>query len=313
MRKYFITGGSGFIGSHIVKRLLSEGSSVTVYDNLSTGNKKLIERYLSDSNFRFIEADILDIAKLNQFMPGHDTVWHLAANTDIIKGNTNTDWDLKNCTIGTYCILESMRNLNIKNLIFASSATVYGDVPPQKLVETDGPLLPISLYGAGKLAGEGLVSAYCHLFDIRACIFRFGNVVGANMWHGVILDFIKKLQTNPHELEILGDGKQEKNFFTVEDCIQGMLTVFEKSTQNCDVFNLGADTCTTVTKIADIVCNEMGLKNVTYKYTGGSRGWRGDAPYVRFNIDKVKNLGWMPRYTSDEAVRIAARQLLGKE
>jgi UDP-glucose 4-epimerase len=206
-----------------------------------------------------------------------------------------------------------MRKSRIKNLMFASSATVYGDMPPKALAETDGPLLTISLYGAGKLACEGMISAYSHLFDMRASIYRFGNVVGGHMWHGVIYDFIQKLKNNPRELEILGDGKQEKNFFTVEDCIEGMLTVFNKQEKNCDVFNLGTDTYTTVNGVADIVCEEMGLKNVEYKYSGGSRGWRGDAPYVHFNIDKVKKFGWSPKFTSDGAVRTAAIRLLGKE
>ena len=313
MSKYFVTGGSGFIGSHVVERLLKDGHKVTVYDNLVTGNRKLIEHHIGNPQFQFIKADILDVEALKEYIPGHDIVWHLAANTDIVKGNNITDFDLKNCTIGTYNVLECMRKSGIKNLMFASSATVYGDMPPKALAETDGPLLTISLYGAGKLACEGMISAYCHLFDMRACIYRFGNVVGGHMWHGVIYDFIQKLKNNAQELEILGDGKQEKNFFTVEDCIEGMLTVFDKQEKDCDVFNLGTDTYTTVTGVADIVCEEMGLKNVKYKYSGGSRGWRGDAPYVHFNIDKVKQLGWSPKYTSDGAVRVAAGRLLGKE
>lgn len=313
MSKYFVTGGSGFIGSHIVERLLKDGHTVTAYDNLATGNRKLIAHQIGKPHFKFIEADILDVEALKKSMPGHDIVWHLAANTDIVKGNNVTDFDLKNCTIGTYNVLECMRKSGIKNIMFASSATVYGDMPPKLLAETDGPLLTISLYGAGKLAGEGMISAYCHLFDMHACIYRFGNVVGGNMWHGVIYDFIQKLKANPKELEILGDGKQEKNFFMVEDCLDGMLTIYKIFPKGCDVFNLGSDTFTTVTGIADIVVEEMGLKNVKYNYTGGSRGWLGDAPYVHFNIEKAKKMGWSPKHTSDEAVRIAARRLLGKE
>jgi len=313
MSKYFVTGGSGFIGGHVVERLMNEGHTVTVYDNLVTGKKKWVEHHIGKPNFNFIEADILDLETLKKSMQGHKIIWHLAANTDIVKGNNITDFDLKNCTIGTYNVLECMKQLGIKNLMFASSATVYGDVPPKPLAETDGPLLTISLYGAGKLAGEGMIAAYCHLFEMHACMYRFGNVVGGKMWHGVIYDFIQKLKANPREMEILGDGKQEKNFFMVEDCIEGMLTIFQKSKKDCDVFNLGSDTYTSVTRIADIVVEEMGLKNVKYNYTGGSRGWRGDAPFVHFNIDKVKRIGWSPKHTSDEAVRIAARRLLGKE
>jgi len=313
MAKFFITGGAGFIGGHIVNRLMNEGHQVTVYDNLITGQRKWIEQYIGKPNFKFIQADILDMETLKKSMQCNEIVWHLAANTDIVKGNNITDFDLKNCTIGTYNVLECMKQLGIKKIMFSSSATVYGDVPAKPLVETDGPLLTISLYGAGKLAGEGLISAYCHLFGIQAWIYRFGNVVGGKMWHGVIFDFIQKLKNNPKELEILGDGKQEKNFFMVEDCIEGMLTAFNKSKTQCDVYNLGSDSYTSVTRIADIVADEMGLKNVKYKYTGGSRGWLGDAPFVHFNIEKMKKIGWSPKHSSDEAVRIAARRLLGKE
>jgi len=313
MAKFFVTGGAGFIGGHIVERLMKEGNTVTVYDNLVTGKKKWIENHIGKPNFQFIQADLLDMETLKKSMQGHEIVWHLGANTDIVKGNNNTDFDLKNCTIATYNVLECMKQLGIKKIMFASSATVYGDVPPKALAETDGPLLTISLYGAGKLACEGLISAYCHLFGIQAWIYRFGNVVGGKMWHGVIYDFIQKLKTNPKELEILGDGKQEKNFFMVEDCIEGMLTAFNKSKSQCDVYNLGSDSYTTVTQIANIVVDEMGLKDVKYKYTGGARGWLGDAPYVHFNINKMGKIGWKPKHTSDEAVRIAARRLLGKE
>ena len=313
MLKFFVTGGSGFIGGHLVNRLMNEGHQVTVYDNLITGQRKWIEQYIGKPNFQFIQADILDMETLKKSMQGSEIVWHLAANTDIVKGNNITDFDLKNCTIGTYNVLECMKQLGIKKIMFASSATVYGDVPAKPLAETDGPLLTISLYGAGKLACEGLISAYCHLFGIQAWIYRFGNVVGGKMWHGVIFDFIQKLKINPKELEILGDGKQEKIFFMVEDCIDGMLTAFNKSKKQCDVYNLGCDSYTNVTQIANIVVEEMGLKDVKYKYTGGSRGWLGDAPFVHFNIDKMRKIGWMPKHSSDEAVRIAARRLLGKE
>jgi UDP-glucose 4-epimerase len=172
--------------------------------------------------------------------------------------------------------------------------------------------LPISLYGAGKLASEGLISAYCHLFGIKAWIFRFANVVGARMGHGVIYDFIQKLKQNPKELEILGDGNQEKPFFLVEDCIDGMLCGFHNSDNQYDVYNLGCESFTTVTRVGQIVTEEMDLKDVKFKYTGGRRGWPGDVPVVRFNVDKIAKLGWKVSHTSDEAVRITAQRLLGK-
>lgn len=313
MTKHFITGGAGFIGSHLADRLTAEGNEVTVYDNFASGKMDNIKQHLGKKGFHFIQADLLDFDALKEAMKGYEIIWHLGANTDIIKGNNITDLDLNNCTIATRNVLEAMRQNDIDKLLFASSACVYGDALPIALNETFGPLLPINLYGAGKLACEGLISAYCHLFGINAWLFRFGNVVGARMGHGVIYDFIRKLRKNPGELEILGDGNQEKNFFLVEDCIEGMFQAFQNSNSQCDVFTLGCESFTRVTRIAQIVAEEMGLKNVKFKYTGGKRGWPGDTPVVHFDIRKMKKLGWEPRYSSDEAVRVATRYLLGKE
>jgi UDP-glucose 4-epimerase len=308
---YFISGGAGFIGSHLVARLLAENNSrVTVYDNLVSGKKENIASHLGNGNLRFIEADLLDYATLARAMKGHDTVWHLGANTDIPGGNKVTDLDLKNCTTATRNVLEAMRANGIKSIIFSSTSCVYGDAPPVSLSETYGPLLPISLYGSGKLACEALISAYSHLFNIRALMFRFGNVVGARMGHGVIYDFIQKLRKNPRELEILGDGKQEKPFFLVEDCIEGMLHAFRHTNAPYDVYNLGSGNFTNVTRIAEIVAGVMGIKNVRFRYSGGKRGWPGDVPVVHLNVNKIKALGWQAGRTSDEAVRIAAQRLL---
>lgn len=310
---HFVTGGAGFIGSHLVDWLTKDGKKVTVYDNLASGKRENIEHHIGKENFQFLEADLLDFETLKEAMKGHEIIWHLGANTDIREGNKVTDLDLKNCTIATRNILEAMKQNNIDKILFASSACVYGDAPPIALDETFGPPLPINLYGAGKLACEGLISAYCHLFGIKAWIFRFGNVVGARMGHGVIYDFIQKLKKNPKELEILGDGRQEKPFFLVEDCIDGMLCALQNSNSSYDVFNLGCDSFTSVTKVAQIAAEEMGLTDVTFRYTGGKRGWLGDIPVVHFNVEKMKKLGWQARYSSDEAVRIAARRLLSQE
>jgi UDP-glucose 4-epimerase len=311
--KHFVTGGAGFIGSHLVDTLIAENGTVTVFDNLSSGKREWIAHHIEKQNFQFIEGDLLDFDRLKEAMKGHEIVWHLGANTDIPAGNKVTDLDLKNCTIATYNTLEAIRQNSIGKILFTSSATVYGDAPPVSLGETFGPLLPISFYGAGKLAGEGLVSAYCHLFGIKAWIFRFANVVGARMSHGVIFDFIQKLKRNPKELEVLGDGNQEKPFFLVEDCIDGMLCAFKRSKEQYDIFNLGCETFTKITRVAQIVAEEMGLKDVKLIYTGGKRGWPGDVPVVHFGVDKIKKLGWTARHTSDEAVRVAAIRLLGNE
>ncbi len=310
---YFVTGGAGFIGSHLVDRLMEEGSQVTVYDSLVSGRKKWIEHHLGKDNFRFIQADLLEPDTLTQAIKGHKIVWHLGANTDIPTGNRITDLDLKNDTVATRNVLEAMRQNDIDRIIFASSACVYGDVSLVPLDETFGPLLPINLYGAGKLACEGLLAAYSHLFGIKVWMFRFGNVVGSRMGHGVIFDFIHKLKQDPEELEIFGDGNQEKNFFLVEDCIEGMLCASRNSSKQYDVFNLGCNSTVKVSTIARIVVEEMGLKDVKFKYTGGKRGWPGDAPYAMFDTGKMERLGWKARYASEEAVRIAARRLLGKD
>jgi UDP-glucose 4-epimerase len=306
----FVTGGAGFIGSYLVDRLMADGNQVTVYDKLVLGTADRIKHHQNKPGFCFVHGDLLDFETLKEAMKGHEIIWHLGANTNIRQGNAETDLDLKNCTIATYNVLEAMRQLGIVKLLFTSTACVYGDASSTPADETLGPLLPINLYGAGKLAGEGLISSCSHLFGIKAWIFRFANVVGARMDHGVIFDFIQKLRKNPHELEILGDGKQEKPFFLVEDCIDGMLCAFQKAKAGCDVYNLGCTTFTLVTRIGQIVVEEMGLKNVSFKYTGERRGWPGDAPIVHFNIDKMKKLGWQPKHSSDEAIRIAARRML---
>ena len=312
-KNIFITGGAGFIGSHLVDILISESDTITVYDNLISGNVDFIKTHFSGRKFQFVEADILDLKTLKQAMKGHDIIWHFAANTDIPRGNNEVDLDLKNCTIGTHNVLEAMHQNGVGQIVFSSTSTVYGEITDSATSEDEGPLLPISLYGAGKLACEGLISAYCHLFGLNAWIFRFGNVLGARMGHGILVDFIRKLRRNPRELEILGDGNQEKNYFLVEDCLEGIRCALFNSKKQCDVFNLGSETNVKVSTIAKIVVEEMGLKNVHLNYTGGKRGWPGDVPKVYYDVSKMKRLGWEAKHSSGEAVRIATRRLLDKE
>ena len=313
MAKHFVTGGAGFIGSHLVERLTAEGNKVTIYDNLFSGNRDNIQAPIGERSINLVISDLLDFKILKREMKGHDVIWHLGANTDIPGGNINTDLDLKNCTIATHNVLEAMRQNEINQILFASSACVFGDTPPVALNENYGPLLPINLYGAGKLACEGLISAYCHLFSMQAWIFRFGNVVGARANYGIIRDFILKLRQNPKELEILGDGTQEKNYFLIEDCIGGILCAFHNSNEPCNVFNLGCDSIVKVATIAQIVIEEIGLKNVKIKYTGGKRGWPGDVPIVNYDLSKIHKLGWKAKNTSEEAMRIATKRLLEED
>lgn len=308
--KYFITGGAGFIGSHLVDRLISQGKQVVVYDNLSSGNLANLKNVLKNKNFKFIKGDLIDYKKLKKSIKTSSVVFHLASNTNMIKGNAKTDVDLNDSIIGTRNLLEAMRTSGIKNIYFASSGSVYGNADAPVLIESYGPLLPISLYGAGKLAAEGLVSAFCELFDMKACIFRFGNICGHRIKRGVVYDFIVKLKKNPKELLILGDGNQSKNYLLVDDCIDGMFEIFQKSKKQYDTFNIGNDVYADVNSIADIVVKEMNLSGVKYKHTAGKGGWKGDIPVSHFNIDKARNLGWKPKYDSAQTVKIAARRIL---
>lgn len=308
--KYFVTGGAGFIGSHLVDKLVDMGE-VTVYDNLSSGREEFLAHARGKKGFVLVKGDLLEFNTLKKAMENHDVVFHLAANPEARGSIEDTGLDLKQGTIATHNVLESMRLNGIGKLVFASSSTVYGETPVEHIPENYGSLQPISLYGASKLACEGLITAFCHLFNVQAWIFRFANVVGPRTTHGVILDFMNKLKRNPAELEILGDGTQQKPYIHVEDCVDGILYGFQHSSEQVNVFNLGTFSSTNVSTIARILVEEMGLANVEFKYTGGNRGWPGDVPQVRFDTSRMEKLGWKPKYTSDEAVRKAISDILG--
>ncbi|HKM76431.1 MAG TPA: NAD-dependent epimerase/dehydratase family protein [Candidatus Bathyarchaeia archaeon] len=311
-RKCFVTGGSGFIGSYIIETLLSRGCMITAYDNLVSGKKTRLENSLRNPRFKFVQGDLTDYDNLEKQMKGHDIVWHFGANTNMRIGLTDPKVDFSNGLIGTFNVLNAMRSNGIGELIFPSSGAVYGDITRPPASEEYGPLLPVSTYGAGKLSAEGWISAYWHLANIRSWIFRFGNVLGARMTHGVIYDLLNRLQSNSEELEVLGDGTGEKNYFLVEECIDGIIYAYNHSNHDgAEIFNLGSDTTTRVSQIVKIILEETG-KNPKIRYTGGERGWPGDQPRVYMNIEKMKKLGWSTKLSSDEAVRIAVRRYLGK-
>ena len=315
MKKVFLTGGAGFIGSHLVTELLAKNIEVTVFDNLSTGKLADIEQHRSNPGCNFIRGDVKDRSALEKGMAGHDVVWHLAANTMIPAGISDHGLDLYENIIGTWNVLEAMLASGVKQILFASTAAAYGDEPETLLTEKHGPMRPISLYGASKLGAEAFISAYSHLFGIEAWSFRFGNVVGGGMGHGVIFDLIQKLKRNPQMLEIWGDGQGHKPYFLVEDCIRGMLCAYHERfesgvNKHCDVYNLGTPTTTTVDEVARIVIEEMRLENVTLVHTGGRHGFPGDVPDVNYRAEKMESMGWTPSHTSDEAVRIAARRII---
>ncbi len=308
--KAFVTGGAGFIGSHLVDKLIEKGYKVTVFDNLSSGETKYIKHHLDNPSFKFVEADLLDLKAVKKELKGHDAVFHIAANPFVRLGEKQTRLDLEQGPIVTYNVLEALRLNNIKKIVFSSSSVVYAETPPIDIPENYGPTLPISLYGAGKLGAEGLISSFCGTFDFQAWIYRFANIVGSRGTHGVIVDFIDKLEKNPKELEILGDGRQQKPYLYVTELVEGILFGFEHSNEQINLFNLSVDSNTTVTRIAEMVVEEMRLKNVKFKYTGGKRGWAGDVPRFQLSTEKMRKLGWQAKLSSDEAIRKAIKDTL---
>jgi len=308
--KVFITGGAGFIGSHIVDKLGALGWEITVYDNLSSGKEEFLKSHIGESYFKFIKADLLDLDNLKKSIRGHDLVIHLAANPDIRYGIVHTDTDLKQNTVVTYNVLESMREAGVKQIAFSSTSTIYGEPTVMPTPEDYGPLYPISLYGASKLAGEALCTSFAHTFDMKCWIFRFANIVGGRGTHGIIHDFIKKLKKNPKELEILGDGKQTKSYLLVDDCVDAMLYVYEHSKEQFNVFNLGCSDRIDIMTIAKILVKKMGLNDVEFKLTGGKRGWPGDVPQMFLSVDKLSKLGWKNKNASRKAVEIAIERMV---
>ena len=273
------------------------------------GKKAFIENHLKNPNFYFYEFDVADNQKLNEIFDKHkfDRVYQLTANSDIQKGGQNPDIDFHDTLETTFSILKSMREYNVKELFFASTSAIYGD-KKELLKEDTGDLRPISYYGAAKLSSEALISAFSAMCDMSVNVIRFPNVIGKRLTHGVIHDFIKKLRNNPEELEILGDGKQEKPYIYVQDLVEAILFLPFKNGVN--IFNAGLETSTTVRRIADIICEEMNLKNVKYKFTGGSIGWKGDVSKFQYDITKIHNAGWSAKHTSDEAVRLTVKEVL---
>lgn len=300
--RILLTGGAGFIGSNLTEQLLNEGHDLLSVDNFLLGKREYVKPFQGRSNFEFREIDLLDNNKVAVLLKGIDLVFHLSANSDILEGARYTDRDLTVGTMVTYNVLEGMRLNRVKDIIFASTSAVYGIANQIPTREEYGPLLPISLYGASKVACEALISAFCHNFGMRSWIFRFANVIGKNPTHGIVFDLIKKLKGNPNQLEVLGDGKQSKPYLHVSDIVDGMLFGFSHSLEEVNFFNLACDGASSVEFIAKTLLKKLEMKNTKIHYTGGKQGWIGDVPQVRLSIEKMRSLGWVARYNSEEAV-----------
>jgi UDP-glucose 4-epimerase len=312
--RFFIAGGAGFIGSHFCDRLLGMTTTekVTVFDNFSSGREWHFAHHKDDRRLSVVRGEIRDLASLTESIAGHDTVIHLASNPDIARAVSDPTIDMEQGTLLTNNVVEAMRLAGVPTIIYASGSGVYGDTGRTVANEDYAPMVPISTYGASKLAGEALISAYVHMFGLRGRAFRFGNVVGGRQTHGVGLDFVKRLRADPSCLRILGDGGQTKSYIHVEDVISGVLFAAETSPGPYGVFNLATGDTITVNEIADLACEAVGLDpaRVRYDYTGGDRGWAGDVPIVLLDIDRIRRLGWPGARSSREAMRAALSRLV---
>jgi UDP-glucose 4-epimerase len=312
----FVAGGLGFIGSNLVRRLLADGERVVVYDDFSSGRTWHLDKRQEDEGLTVVRGDLKDFDLLQKVMneTRPQTVYHFASNPDIAKAMTDPLIDFWEGSFLTQNVLEASRRVGtVRRVMYASGSGVYGDAGTTPVHEEMGPVQPRSTYGASKVAGEALLSAYWHMYGLQAFCFRFANVVGPCQTHGVSYDFVRKLSRDPKQLKILGDGSQSKSYIHVDDVMEAMQVV-DRSTicseRGFDYWNVATEDYVTVTEIADMAVKEMGLTDVVYQYTGGDKGWKGDVPIVRFNSEKMRSLGWKNRYTTREALRISLRSTL---
>ena len=315
--KALITGGAGFIGSHVVDQLMNKGWNLVVLDNLSSGSLKNIHKWLPNKKFKFIKGDLKNATDARKAVKDVKLIFHKAANPEVRVGESYPSVHFEDNLLATFNLLEAMRISKMaKTLILASTSTIYGDASVLPTPEEYGPLVPISLYGASKLGCEALSCSYAYTFGVRALILRLANVVGSRARHGVIVDFIKKLQTNPRKLEILGDGTQTKSYLHIDDCTDAILHLTDRflgSEKRVDIYNVGAFDETNVKRIAEIVTKQMKLPNVKFIFTGGvngGRGWLGDVKNMHLSIKKLQEAEWKPKYNSEQAIQLATKTLL---
>lgn len=316
-RSYFIVGGLGFIGSHFADVLLADPATrrVTAYDNLSSGQRWHVEHHGDDQRFTTVAADVTDHERLLEAMRDHDIVIHLASNPDIARAATEPAIDFTAGTLLTHHVIEAARQSGVEEVLYASGSGVYGELGEFEAYEDYGPLIPVSTYGASKLAGEALLASYCYMFGLRGRVFRFGNVVGPRQTHGVGYDFVRRLGEDPTKLRILGDGQQSKSYIHVHDVMRAVLLASHKETKAFNVFNVATGDYATVTEIADLAvkCKGLDPSAVTFEYTGGDRGWKGDVPVVRLNCDRIRALGWRCQLSTLAALESSIRSMIADE
>ena len=301
MKNVFVTGAAGFIGSNLVDRLLGMGLQVVGWDNLSTGHSRFLSEALNHPCFKFVEGDVLDTGTMAAAMAGNETVFHLAANADVRFGLENPGRDLEQNTIATHSVLEAMRHCGAKTIAFSSTGSIYGE---SRVIPTpeDAPFpIQTSLYGASKLAAEGLISAYAEGFGVKGRIFRFTSILGPRYNHGHVFDFVRKLQADPFRLAVLGDGCQRKSYLHVQYCINAMLLAMATDDTPLAIFNLGFDGIVQVTDSIRIITERLNL-SPRLEFSGGDRGWVGDNPHIHLDISRIRSLGWKPRFSIDQGI-----------
>jgi UDP-glucose 4-epimerase len=311
--RYVVIGGAGFIGGHFVDRLLGDNriDQVTVYDNFSSGREWHLTPHRDDPRLVVVKGDVTDLESLTEAAAGHEVAIHLASNPDIALAATEPAIDFYQGTALTHNVVEAARQVGLTQVLYASGSGVYGDIGEREAFEDLGPLIPVSTYGASKLAGEALLSSYCAMFGLSARAFRFGNVVGPRQTHGVGFDFLRRLRDDSSVLEILGDGTQSKSYVHVYDVIDAVLLASAIGTRPYEVFNVATGDYITVRKIAELVISilEIDPDSVSLSFSGGDRGWKGDVPIVRIATDRIRSLGWSNRWSSKEALERAIRAM----
>jgi UDP-glucose 4-epimerase len=313
--RFFVVGGAGFIGAHFVDFLLGDegrAKSVTVYDNFSSGREWHLAAHAKDPRLTVVRGQVEDLPALRSAMDGHDVVIHLASNPDIARAATEPDIDFWQGTALTHSVVEAMRTTSAKRILYASGSGVYGEYGAKQLGEDQGPLLPISTYGASKLAGEALIASYTFMFGLSGCAFRFGNVVGPRQTHGVGFDFARRLLKDPTRLQILGDGTQRKPYVHISDIVSAVLTAHVRTPERYQVYNVAPGDTITVTEIAELALEVLGLAReaVRFEYTDGDRGWKGDVPVVVLDTTRIRGLGWSPQHGSRRALQKAIEAML---